>query len=203
MRNCPALALVQPQEISNLGPSQRIEPVSCEDPHATRDHHNADNASNPKPEQAAMTPTRKYPVNVAHLHGCTRSPFPTACKHLRAALSRRIHRHATHANTIRSASGTNLVPKPPRRFLFVAWGLQLGTAPVLASGRNGQYFAAACRTVSASLVSSCVSASTCCPPKIEAMREREAMTTTTQNQWRQAQSTTQQKSEKSNRRETK
>ena len=91
MRNCPALALVQPQEISNLGPSQRIEPVSCEDPHATRDHHNADNASNPKPEQAAMTPTRKYPVNVAHLHGCTRSPFPTACKHLRAALSRRIH----------------------------------------------------------------------------------------------------------------
>lgn len=132
-----------------------------------------------------------------------KKPFPTTCKHLRAALSRRIHRHATHANTIRSASGTNLVPKPPRRFLFVAWGLQLGTAPVLASGRNGQYVAAACRTVSASLVSSCVSASTCCPPKIEAMREREAMTTTTQNQWRQAQSTTQQKSENSNRKETK
>ena len=129
MRNCPALALVQPQEISNLGPSQRIEPVSCEDPHATRDHHNADNASNPKPEQAAMTPTRKYPVNVAHLHGCTRSPFqqhanifalpspdaytdtqpmPTPSDRLQAPISFRSH----HAASCLSHGGCSLALRP-------------------------------------------------------------------------------------------
>ena len=132
-----------------------------------------------------------------------KKPFPTTCKHLRAALSRRIHRHATHANTIRSASGTNLVPKPPRRFLFVAWG-----SAAWHCARTGKrpHWPICCRRawdglgVAGQFV--CERQYMLFPKKIEALREREAMTTTTQNQWRQAQSTTQQKSENSNRKET-